>query len=323
MADRTTAIAIFDDRTQAQRAIEQLKRAGFSEKEIGVTARDGGHPAGREADAPIPDADGGKQTHAKEGAITGVTAGAGVGALWGLGILAGVLPAIGPAIAGGTLAAILSSAAAGAATAGLAGTLIGLGIPEEEARYYDREFQAGRVIVTVDARGRVRDAQAILAQNGGYDMSSAPEPMESRDASAAGMRSRAGATDGADARRLEVREEELEISKRPVTTGEAEVRKEVRTERRSVDVPVQKEELVIERHAVNRHPASGPVGGNETVRVPLSEEQVDVQKRPVVTEEVTVGKRMTEEEQRIEASLAKEQVEVKKRGRRDTRPNPR
>ena len=46
MADRTTAIAIFDDRTQAQRAIEQLKRAGFTEKEIGVTARDTGEADG-------------------------------------------------------------------------------------------------------------------------------------------------------------------------------------------------------------------------------------------------------------------------------------
>ena len=57
-----------------------------------------------------------------------------MGALWGLGILAGIVPAIGPAIAGGTLAAILSSAAAGAATAGVAGALIGLGIPEDEAK---------------------------------------------------------------------------------------------------------------------------------------------------------------------------------------------
>ena len=112
--DRTTAIAIFDDRGQAQRAIEQLKRAGFTEKEIGVTARDTG-------EADVGAADGGKKTHAKEGAIAGVAAGAGVGALWGLGILAGVLPGIGTAIAGGTLAAILSSAAAGAATAGARG----------------------------------------------------------------------------------------------------------------------------------------------------------------------------------------------------------
>jgi len=166
--DRTTAIAIFDDRVQAQRAIEQLKRAGFTEREIGVTARD---MEGHDIDV----ADGDKKTHAKEGAIAGVAAGAGVGALWGLGILAGVLPGIGTAIAGGTLAAILSSAAAGAATAGVAGSLIGLGIPEDEAKYYDREFQAGRVVVTVDAGARLQEAQMILVQHSGYDMASAPE----------------------------------------------------------------------------------------------------------------------------------------------------
>jgi len=167
MVDRTTAIAIFDDRAQAQRAIQQLKQAGFTEKEIGVTARDAG-----DTDFGVPE---GKKTHAKEGAIAGVAAGAGVGALWGLGILAGVLPGIGTAIAGGTLAAILSSAAAGAATAGLAGTLIGLGIPEEEAKYYDREFQAGRVVVTVNTGRRLPEAESILVQNSGYDMRSASD----------------------------------------------------------------------------------------------------------------------------------------------------
>ena len=70
---------------------------------------------------------------------------------------------------------------------------------------------------------------------------------------------------------------------------------------------------MIERHAVSRQPASGPVGGNETVRIPLSEEQIEVEKRPVVTERVTVGKRTTEEEERVEATLAKENVKVEKR----------
>jgi hypothetical protein len=175
--DRTTAIAIFDDRAQAQRAIGQLKLAGFTENEIGVTARD-------TTGSDVGVADGSKKTHAKEGAIAGVAAGAGVGALWGLGILAGVLPGIGTAIAGGTLAAILSSAAAGAATAGVAGTLIGLGIPEEEAKYYDREFQAGRVVVTVNAGARFQEAQSILAENSGYDMLSAPEGAQRRAAMA-------------------------------------------------------------------------------------------------------------------------------------------
>ena len=306
MQDRKTAIAIFNDRAEAQRAIAELKRAGFTDKEIGVTARgddtDGGHAI---------DNDKG-ETHAKQGAIAGVSAGAGVGALWGLGILAGVLPAIGPAIAGGTLAAILSSAAAGAATAGLAGALIGLGIPEEEAQYYDQEFRAGRIVVTVQADGRVAEAQSILERHRGYDMRAGLD----RTASG-GMRQDTTRTDGG--RTLEAREEEVRVRKRPVQTGEAEVYKEVTTERRTIDVPVKKEELVIERHSVGRQAASGPVGQNESVRVPLSEEQVEVEKRPVVTERVSVGKRAVEEDETVDATIRKENIKVDKRGRPDTR----
>jgi hypothetical protein len=209
MQDRTTAIALFDDRTEAQRAIEQLKRAGFSDKEIGVTARDA------DAGEKIGDSEKGG-TKATEGAVAGVAAGAGVGALWGLGILAGVLPAIGPAIAGGTLAAILSSAAAGAATAGVAGALIGAGIPEEEAKYYESEFRAGRVLVTVRADGRFYEAQTILQQNGGYDM-------------------RSGLERSATAATLTDREERVYVGKR------------VAEEEEQVDAAIRKENMKVDR----------------------------------------------------------------------------
>jgi uncharacterized protein (TIGR02271 family) len=322
MSDRTTVIAVFDDRTEAQRAIGELKRAGFTEKEIGVTTRDGDSGDGKLARAA-----GKGDTHAAEGAAAGVAAGAGVGALWGLGILAGVLPAIGPAIAGGTLAAILSSAAAGAATAGVAGALIGLGIPEEEARYYDQEFRAGRTVVTVQAPGRQADARSILQQAGGRSMdgggayAGATTAQTSEPATRTRRRgARADTVAEPGARTLEAREEEVRVRKRPVQSGEAEVYKEVRTENRSIDVPVKKEELVIERHSLGRHPASGPVGESERVRVPLSEEQIDVEKRTVATEEVTVGKRATEDEQHVDTTVRKEDIRVDKRPRRDTRP---
>jgi uncharacterized protein (TIGR02271 family) len=323
MSDRTTVIAVFDDRTQAQRAIGELKRVGFTEKEIGVTTRDSESGDGKLARA----SDKG-DTHAAEGAVAGVAAGAGVGALWGLGILAGVLPAIGPAIAGGTLAAILSSAAAGAATAGVAGALIGLGIPEEEANYYDQEFRAGRTVVTVQALGRQAEARSILQQAGGRSMdgggasAGATTASTQREPATRTRRRGARADTVAEpgARTLEAREEEVRVRKRPVQTGEAEVYKEVRTENRSIDVPVKKEELVIERHSLGRHPASGPVGESERVRVPLSEEQIDVEKRTVATEEVTVGKRATEDEEHIDTTVRKEDIRVDKRPRRDTRP---
>ena len=102
----------------------------------------------------------------------GAATGLGVGGLWGLGILAGVLPGIGTAIAGGALAGIVSSAAAGAAADGLLGAVAGLGIPEDEAEYYDEEFRRGGILVTVRAGGRLDEARATLQRFGAYDIHS-------------------------------------------------------------------------------------------------------------------------------------------------------
>src|SRR4051812_30292320 len=118
--DRPILVAVFRDRSHAQQAINELKRAGFRDDQIGVTSREA-ERSGAEAAVET------GENYAPEAGAAGVATGAGIGALWGLGVISGFLPAIGPAIAGGTLAAILSSAAAGAAAAGLAGALIGMG----------------------------------------------------------------------------------------------------------------------------------------------------------------------------------------------------
>ncbi len=151
---RYTVVGVFEDRQHADQAVADLKKAGFRDDQIGVAMR---HDEGT-TDA----AAGEHDTHAESGAVTGALAGLGLGALAGLGVLSGIIPVIGPAIAGGTLGIILSNAAAGAAVAGLAGALIGLGVPEEEAKYYHDELEAGRTIVTVQADGRADEAMAIM-----------------------------------------------------------------------------------------------------------------------------------------------------------------
>jgi hypothetical protein len=125
MNKQTTAVGVFESRQEAQRAVQELKRMGFRDDQIGVAARDSeGHSthttAAKEG-----------ESYAAEGAVAGAATGAGVGALWAIGIAAGMLPAIGPVIAGGTLAAVLASAATGAAAASLVGALVGMGIPED------------------------------------------------------------------------------------------------------------------------------------------------------------------------------------------------
>jgi hypothetical protein len=161
-------VGVFRDRSQAQQVVGELKRMGFNDDQIGVIGRDGLATDSSKATA-------GKATHSKaaEGAATGVAAGAGVGALWALGIAAGMLPAIGPVIAGGLLASVLASAAGGAAIAGIVGALVGLGIPEEEAKYYEGEVKAGHTLVTVKAAGRSDEVRGLFARYGAYDMHSA------------------------------------------------------------------------------------------------------------------------------------------------------
>src|SRR6185312_7050656 len=157
---RSTIVGVFEDRQHADQAVADLKKAGFRDDQIGVAMRQ------TEGSTESAATDTAGETYAEEGAATGVVAGLGLGALAGLGVLSGVIPVIGPAIAAGTLGVILSNAAAGAAIAGLAGALIGYGIPEEEARYYHGEFEAGRTILTVTADGRYEEVRTILSRHG-------------------------------------------------------------------------------------------------------------------------------------------------------------
>lgn len=308
-----TVVGVFTNRDDARKATHALKDAGFTEAQIGVASgtREDTRTAG-DGDA--------EESFAGEGALsgaaTGAAAGVGIGALWGLGILAGVLPAIGPAIAGGTLAVLLSSAAAGAAAAGLAGALIGMGLSDEEAAYYETEMKAGRTIVTVNAGDRRQEALMLLRQYGGYDITrKSKETQDDRSATASG--SQAGDT-------YQAREEKLRVRKTPVETGEVTVRKEVHQEHKTIDVPVSREEVVIERHAGRGQKASGnQLKAGQEIRIPVKEEQVNVDKETVVAEEVTVGKRQVQGTTRVDETLRKERIDVDtkgnvhKRGQRD------
>ncbi len=159
----STVVGVFEDRLHANQAVTDLHQAGFTESQIGVAMKHAG-PDGA--------TDGAEHAaHASSGALTGALTGLGLGALAGLGVLAGVIPVVGPAIAAGTLGIVLSNAAAGAGIAGLVGALVGAGLPEHEAKYYQGEFEAGRAIVTVHAGDRATEASAILRRNGSYDMS--------------------------------------------------------------------------------------------------------------------------------------------------------
>ena len=172
MAQHSTVVGVFEDRLQADRAVDELRRAGFRDDQIGVAMR---HDVGDVAVGDMTDAVDADESAAGTGAITGILTGLGLGALAGLGVLSGVIPVIGPAIAGGTLGIILSNAAVGAGVGGLVGALVGAGVPEEHAHYYQGEFEAGRTIVTVRADGRADEVMAVFRRYDAYDINSRPD----------------------------------------------------------------------------------------------------------------------------------------------------
>jgi hypothetical protein len=152
---RYTAVAVFDDRSQAEKAVAALREEGFAPEQIGLAQRPAPEP--REKDEASQSAN----ENLPGGAAVGMLVGASVG-----GFLAGAGAAPG-AMAGGALGGVVAGLLEGGVVGGLVGGLIGMGVPQDEAHYYQRELDAGRTIVTVNAGGRYEQAQEVLLANGG------------------------------------------------------------------------------------------------------------------------------------------------------------
>jgi len=176
--------------------------------------------------------------------------------------------------------------------------LIAHGLRHDRARQLEATLQGGAAIVTVDGENDPDEAFTILQANGGNVSTNAPAA------------ARPPKVD--EARRLQLREERLLIDKQQIAGAEARVRKEVVAEQQSVDVPVFHEELFIRRRPVDGETAATPIGEeeDEEIRIPLSEERVDVQKRTVVTEQIGIGKRKVEGIEHVSDTVRREELRV-------------
>jgi uncharacterized protein (TIGR02271 family) len=132
--------------------------------------------------------------------------------------------------------------------------------------------------------------------------------------------------------RVELIQEQLRARTRAVQTGEVTIRKELVTENRTIEVPVRREELVIEHHPVDRQRPDSTAGqrsdplveqlidrlrhmqSGETLRIPIIEEEVVVHKRPVVVEEITLGKRTIQDTQEVSDTIRREEARIEAHG---------
>jgi uncharacterized protein (TIGR02271 family) len=189
----------------------------------------------------------------------------------------------------------------------LQGTLDASGVPEPQSEYFNRALDEGDILVTVrTSTDRAEKARLILEKEGAE--------LEEEGNTLIG--SRAERSGLQDEQRIHLVSEVLRVHKERVQRGEVRLRKEVVTETQNVEVPVTREELVVERVPVEgREAGSDEVGsGEQEIRVPLTEERVRVEKKPVVNEEIRVGKRQVEQSQRVSDTVRHEELRSEEQG---------
>jgi uncharacterized protein (TIGR02271 family) len=112
-----------------------------------------------------------------------------------------------------------------------------------------------------------------------------------------------------DELRVQRTEEELAAGTREREAGAMKVRKRVRTDREQIEVPTRHEEVSVERVPVEGEASEAEIGEDEVV-VPVTEEEVVVQKRPVAKEEVRIRKDVVEDTEVVEEDVRREEVDV-------------
>ena len=159
--NRDVVVQNFHTEVDAENAIRALLDAGFTPDQISVVAHDKDR-----SQVVVDETEEEVATGAGIGAVTGGVLGGIIGLLVEAAALA--IPGIGIVIAG-PLAAALGGAGVGAITGGIAGALAALGVTEDEAQRNQEHFEAGDILVIVDAGDRAREAREILETGGTLD----------------------------------------------------------------------------------------------------------------------------------------------------------
>jgi hypothetical protein len=165
-----SVFGIYADQETVSTAVEALKDAGFRNTDVSILfpENSGSKDLAHE-----------KHTKAPEGAVAGASSGAIIGGAlgWLVGIGALAIPGIGPFVAAGPIVAMLSGIGVLGTVGGLTGALVGVGIPEYEAKRYEGRIRGGGILVSVhcDTSDWVKRAKEVLIHSGATDVAATGE----------------------------------------------------------------------------------------------------------------------------------------------------
>ncbi len=181
-----------------------------------------------------------------------------------------------------------------------------LELSPEEALALKRDLDHGAAIITVNAGARNPEARALLEQYGArivHSHGTKRLPVTDPPPGAVVTSTPYAAPKEADPGHIQLFGEVLRVRKEKVASGDVHVRKESVTHMETVQVPVTREHLVVEHSDENGRTA--PEG---SIRVPLSEERVHIDKDTVLREEYKVGKREVMQNESISDRVRRERL---------------
>ncbi|EPM6852220.1 DUF2382 domain-containing protein [Enterococcus hirae] len=162
---------------------------------------------------------------------------------------------------------------------------------------YKEDIAAGKIVITV--KDYKAPNEAVVENNRTQNM---PDPTD---------------TLNTNNENIQLKEEQLDVNTHDVTTGEVDIHKHVVNDTKTVEVPVKREEIVIERKPVNAE-ASDNISDDsledETITIPLKEEQIDVNKHTVVREEVGIHKKEHEDMKQVTEEVSREELDIDTKG---------
>ena len=170
MAKNISVYGIYKTKMGVENAITEFKTAGFRNSDISALFPTG---TSNKEFAHV------NSTKSAEGAAAGATSGIVLGGV--LGWLAGIgslaIPGVGPLIAAGPIVAMLAGAGVGGAVGSISGGLIGLGLPEYEAKRYEGQVKSGGVLLSVHCDDTTWSSRAkeIMERTGAESISSSSE----------------------------------------------------------------------------------------------------------------------------------------------------
>lgn len=168
-----------------------------------------------------------------------------------------------------------------------------MGLTEEERLRYASDLDAGKYLLYVDKNYGTHYDSAIAT-------SDAP-------------------TARTEEERLALHEEQLHVDKKRVQTGEVDVEKYVVEDQQTIEVPVEREEIYIERRPVNKEATlhtsevtdqAHAYEEEGRIHIPVMEEQVEVTKKDVIAEEIVIGKKKVVDTETVSETVRREEVDI-------------